>query len=161
MKKKLIVLLLLFLTALILWQFSLSQSLKSKGFPSRRRITQLPQLSDRLERKGNVPTKSKNTLRRFSIDELINMAIAAREAGDLEESRAFLNTVLRRDSKNERATSELALSTVTITGFEGFLGYGSPIENMVENELGDPVTITITESRIEMPVFTARPLLAE
>ena len=69
------------------------------------------------------------------MEELFNMAVAAREDGYLEESRAYLKAVLRRDPENERATSELTLST--------------------------PTRIIITESRIEMPVFSTRRVTAE
>ncbi len=40
--------------------------------------------------------------------------------------------------------------------FEGFINYGTPIEVQAVNDLGLPEGIVITDSRIEMPVFTAR-----
>ncbi len=43
-----------------------------------------------------------------------------------------------------------------IVDFEGFINYGSPIQTTASDALGNPVTITITENRIEMPVFSTR-----
>ncbi len=43
-----------------------------------------------------------------------------------------------------------------IVEFEGFINYGSPIQAPSSNALGDPTTVTITENRIEMPVFSVR-----
>lgn len=43
-----------------------------------------------------------------------------------------------------------------ITEFEGFINYGSPIESPGSDALGNPTTVTITENRIEMPVFSVR-----
>lgn len=43
-----------------------------------------------------------------------------------------------------------------IVDFEGFINYGSPIQTSATNALGNPVTVTITENRIEMPVFSTR-----
>lgn len=43
-----------------------------------------------------------------------------------------------------------------IVDFEGFINYGSPIQTSGTDALGNPVTITITENRIEMPVFSTR-----
>lgn len=43
-----------------------------------------------------------------------------------------------------------------IVEFEGFINYGSPIEAPSTNALGEPTTVTITENRIEMPVFSVR-----
>ena len=40
--------------------------------------------------------------------------------------------------------------------FEGFINYGSPIQTLGQDILGNPVSITITENRIEMPVFATR-----
>ena len=43
-----------------------------------------------------------------------------------------------------------------IVDFEGFINYGSPIQTTSSDSLGNPVIITITENRIEMPVFSTR-----
>lgn len=43
-----------------------------------------------------------------------------------------------------------------IVEFEGFINYGSPITSPASDALGNPVSITITENRIEMPVFSSR-----
>jgi general secretion pathway protein D len=43
-----------------------------------------------------------------------------------------------------------------IVEFEGFINYGSPIEAPSSDALGNPTTVTITENRIEMPVFSVR-----
>jgi len=43
-----------------------------------------------------------------------------------------------------------------IVEFEGFINYGSPIQSPGTNALGQPVQLTITENRIEMPVFSTR-----
>jgi len=43
-----------------------------------------------------------------------------------------------------------------IVEFEGFINYGSPIQSPGTDALGNPVTSTITENRIEMPVFSTR-----
>ncbi|MBK1829395.1 type II and III secretion system protein [Verrucomicrobiaceae bacterium R5-34] len=40
--------------------------------------------------------------------------------------------------------------------FEGFINYGSPIQSPSTDALGNPISITITENRIEMPVFSTR-----
>lgn len=40
--------------------------------------------------------------------------------------------------------------------FEGFINYGSPIQSPGTDALGNPVQVTITENRIEMPVFSTR-----
>ncbi|MGB0992186.1 MAG: Amuc_1098 family type IV pilus outer membrane protein [Akkermansiaceae bacterium] len=40
--------------------------------------------------------------------------------------------------------------------FEGFINYGSPIQSPASDALGNPIQITITENRIEMPVFSKR-----
>ena len=43
-----------------------------------------------------------------------------------------------------------------IVEFEGFINYGSPIQTSATDALGNPITVTITENRIEMPVFSTR-----
>jgi general secretion pathway protein D len=43
-----------------------------------------------------------------------------------------------------------------IVEFEGFVNYGSPIQSPSNDALGNPTTVTITENRIEMPVFSRR-----
>ncbi|NNC88969.1 MAG: type II and III secretion system protein [Akkermansiaceae bacterium] len=43
-----------------------------------------------------------------------------------------------------------------IVEFEGFINYGSPITSPASDMMGNPVTVTITENRIEMPVFSSR-----
>ncbi len=43
-----------------------------------------------------------------------------------------------------------------IVEFEGFINYGSPILAPSTNADGDPVTLVITDNRIEMPVFSKR-----
>ena len=43
-----------------------------------------------------------------------------------------------------------------IIEFEGFINYGSPITSPTTDLFGNPVNITITENRIEMPVFSVR-----
>jgi general secretion pathway protein D len=43
-----------------------------------------------------------------------------------------------------------------IVEFEGFINYGSPIQSPSTDALGNPTTVTITENRIEMPVFSSR-----
>lgn len=40
--------------------------------------------------------------------------------------------------------------------FEGFINYGSPIQSFATDLVGNPITITITENRIEQPVFATR-----
>lgn len=40
--------------------------------------------------------------------------------------------------------------------FEGFINYGSPIQAPAADALGNPIQVTITENRIEMPVFSTR-----
>lgn len=46
--------------------------------------------------------------------------------------------------------------TPEIVEFEGFINYGSPIQAIGTDALGSPVQITITENRIEQPVFSRR-----
>ncbi|MEO1855942.1 MAG: Amuc_1098 family type IV pilus outer membrane protein, partial [Rubritalea sp.] len=43
-----------------------------------------------------------------------------------------------------------------IVDFEGFINYGSPIQTAATDAVGIPRTVTITENRIEMPVFSTR-----
>jgi general secretion pathway protein D len=43
-----------------------------------------------------------------------------------------------------------------IVEFEGFINYGSPITSPASDAFGNPVSVTITENRIEMPVFSSR-----
>ncbi len=43
-----------------------------------------------------------------------------------------------------------------IVEFEGFINYGSPIQTGGTDLAGNPVTVTLTENRIEMPVFSSR-----
>lgn len=43
-----------------------------------------------------------------------------------------------------------------IVEFEGFINYGSPITSPASDAFGNPVTVVITENRIEMPVFSSR-----
>jgi general secretion pathway protein D len=43
-----------------------------------------------------------------------------------------------------------------IVEFEGFINYGSPIQTAGTDALGNPVQVTITENRIEMPIFATR-----
>ncbi len=43
-----------------------------------------------------------------------------------------------------------------IVEFEGFINYGSPIQTAGTDALGNPVSVVITENRIEMPVFATR-----
>ena len=135
MKKMSIALLLLSVAVLMSLQIGLSQSSGGKGSSPLRWVSELTERRDQAEGEESLPTKSRNTPRSFSMEELFNMAVAAREDGYLEESRAYLKAVLRRDPENERATSELTLST--------------------------PTRIIITESRIEMPVFSTRRVTAE
>ncbi len=46
--------------------------------------------------------------------------------------------------------------TPEIVEFEGFINYGSPIQSPATDALGNPIVVTITENRIEMPVFSTR-----
>ncbi len=46
--------------------------------------------------------------------------------------------------------------TPEIVEFDGFINYGSPISTAGTDAEGQPVTVTITENRIEMPVFSTR-----
>ncbi|TLD71571.1 type II and III secretion system protein [Phragmitibacter flavus] len=43
-----------------------------------------------------------------------------------------------------------------VTEFEGFINYGSPIQTGASDALGNPTTITLTENRIEQPIFSTR-----
>ncbi len=43
-----------------------------------------------------------------------------------------------------------------IVEFEGFINYGSPIQSPASDAMGNPIQVTITENRIEMPVFSTR-----
>jgi len=43
-----------------------------------------------------------------------------------------------------------------VTEFEGFINYGSPIQTASSDALGNPTTVTLTENRIEQPVFSTR-----
>lgn len=45
-----------------------------------------------------------------------------------------------------------------VTEFEGFVNYGSPINTSGSDALGNPTTITLTENKIEQPVFSSRKL---
>ena len=38
--------------------------------------------------------------------------------------------------------------------FDGFVNYGSPITTAASDWLGNPVSVVLTDNRIEMPVFT-------
>lgn len=54
-------------------------------------------------------------------------------------------------------TIDLNLSP-EVTEFEGFINYGSPIQTGANDALGNPTTITLTENKIEQPVFSTRKL---
>lgn len=43
-----------------------------------------------------------------------------------------------------------------VTEFEGFINYGSPISSAGTNALGQPVSVVLTENRIEQPIFSTR-----
>ncbi len=43
-----------------------------------------------------------------------------------------------------------------VTEFEGFINYGSPIQSASTDALGNPVSLTLTENRIEQPIFSSR-----
>ncbi|HSI61913.1 MAG TPA: type II and III secretion system protein, partial [Candidatus Saccharimonadia bacterium] len=43
-----------------------------------------------------------------------------------------------------------------VTEFEGFVNYGSPIQSASTDALGNPVTLILTENRIEQPIFSTR-----
>jgi len=43
-----------------------------------------------------------------------------------------------------------------IVEFEGFINYGSPIQSAGTDAVGNSIQITLTENRIEMPVFSTR-----
>lgn len=43
-----------------------------------------------------------------------------------------------------------------VVEFDGFINYGSPIQTTAVNALGFVVPVTITENRIEMPIFNTR-----
>ena len=43
-----------------------------------------------------------------------------------------------------------------IVEFEGFINYGSPITSPASDAFGNATSVTITENRIEMPVFASR-----
>ncbi len=44
----------------------------------------------------------------------------------------------------------------SIIEFEGFVNYGSPIQSTGVDANGDPVSITLTDNRIEQPIFSTR-----
>lgn len=46
--------------------------------------------------------------------------------------------------------------TPEIVEFEGFINYGAPIQSPGTDAFGNPAPVTITENRIEMPVFSSR-----
>ena len=54
-------------------------------------------------------------------------------------------------------TIDLTLAPEVVE-FEGFINYGSPINSSAINALGVPTTLTLTENRIEQPVFATRKL---
>lgn len=54
-------------------------------------------------------------------------------------------------------TVDLSLSPEVVE-FEGFVNYGSPIQTTSADALGNPVTLVLTENRIEQPVFSSRKL---
>jgi len=54
-------------------------------------------------------------------------------------------------------TIDLTLAPEVVE-FEGFVNYGSPIQTAATDALGNPTTITLTENRIEQPVFSTRKL---
>lgn len=43
-----------------------------------------------------------------------------------------------------------------VTEFEGFINYGSPIQTSASDAFGNPTQITLTENRIEQPIFSTR-----
>jgi len=43
-----------------------------------------------------------------------------------------------------------------VTEFEGFINYGSPINTSSTDALGNPTTVTLTENKIEQPIFSTR-----
>lgn len=43
-----------------------------------------------------------------------------------------------------------------VVEFEGFINYGSPIQSGAIDTFGQPTTVTLTENRIEQPVFSTR-----
>lgn len=54
-------------------------------------------------------------------------------------------------------TIDLTLAPEVVE-FEGFINFGSPINTSGTNALGVPTTVTLTENRIEQPVFATRKL---
>lgn len=52
-------------------------------------------------------------------------------------------------------TIDLSLAP-EVTEFEGFINYGSPIQTSATDALGNPTTVTLTENRIEQPIFSTR-----
>jgi len=52
-------------------------------------------------------------------------------------------------------TIDLSLAP-EVTEFEGFINYGSPINTSATDALGNPTTVTLTENRIEQPIFSTR-----
>lgn len=49
----------------------------------------------------------------------------------------------------------------SIVEFEGFVNYGSPIQSTGIDSEGNPVSITLTENRIEQPIFSVREVETE
>jgi general secretion pathway protein D len=43
-----------------------------------------------------------------------------------------------------------------VTEFEGFINYGSPINTASTDALGNPTQVTLTENKIEQPIFSTR-----
>lgn len=56
---------------------------------------------------------------------------------------------------NDNFTISLDLKPQVVE-FEGFINYGNPIQSPAVNSLGQPVSVTITENRIQQPIFSTR-----
>ena len=156
MKKKALVLFVLSMVSLLFMKLLFTQSAQRGYSASNSQLSHAMHRDGSKKERNYLPTKSKNRPRKFSMDELVSMAKEARKEGEVEEARTILNAALKREPENEEAAKELMLSHIEIVNLEGFSNYGSAIETIQTDELGEPLTVIITESRIEMPVFSTR-----
>ncbi|QIF04332.1 hypothetical protein [Roseimicrobium sp. ORNL1] len=53
---------------------------------------------------------------------------------------------------------KMQANRVSVSEFEGFINYGTPIKVNSQTSFGTPTTLVLRESRIEQPVFPTRAL---
>lgn len=103
---------------------------------------------------GSQPTSPPNKKKHLRFRE--SKRQEKREQYALENTKAITRTVNLTEEQRAAVIQKFADSYVETDEFEEFISYGEPIDMTAINNVETPATVVITESRIEMPVFSRR-----